>query len=178
MKLLKNALPALLVTLVCGSAFAADRPLLDNDRVAVFLHSVSSAEAGNENVRVRAAICVAFNKCKEFTITPVIAVRKGESIDFDKKDVKARRSQVFTGDDLNDRIEELAKEKNVRDVKPQIAIMLVRVDAAGKVIEKSDSAYLDFPGLKAEGEAGVLKNTANLRLRTLQAKVSVAIERK
>lgn len=180
-------LKTLVLVLAAGgvSAVAANTsPLNDDDEVAVFLHSVSSDERSGEAIRVRAAICVDFNKCKEFTITPVIKVGAGESIDFDKKDLKARRSQVFSGKELNAKIAALAAEKKVANPKPQIAVMMVRVDRNEKVLDKSDSSYLDFPQKDASGEVakgakvGVLKNTVELKLNNLEVKASVAINRK
>lgn len=127
---------------------------------------------------------VPIGKCKEFTITPVIKVGAGESIDFDKKDLKARRSQVFSGKELNAKIAALAAEKKVSNPKPQIAVMMVRVDRNEKVLDKSDSSYLDFPQKDASGDVakgakvGVLKNTVEVKLNKLEVKASVAINRK
>ena len=175
----------LLAVTATSSVLAANpSPLNNDDEIAVFLHGVLSNERADNQIRIRAAICVEFNKCKEITITPVIKVAAGEEINFDKKEVKARRSQVFSGKEINERIAKLASEKNVANPKPQIAVMMVRVDASGKVLEKSDSAYLDFPKKDESGEVAKgattsqLKNAVEVKLHKVEAKLSVVINRK
>jgi hypothetical protein len=91
---------------------------------------------------------------------------------------------VFSGKELNAKIAALAAEKEVSNPKPKIAVMMVRVDRNEKVLDKSDSSYLDFPQKDASDDVakgakvGVLKNTVEVKLNKLEVKASVAINRK
>lgn len=158
-------------------------PLRPNDELAFFLNTLTSGESSVEKVRIRAAVCVARGKCQDLTITPEFSVGAGGHVDFTKRPLRQRRSQIFKGSEINAKIAELARAqaRAVSNPTPLLALMMVHVDptASGIASEKSDVIYLQFPPTeRAPNRSGQITDHIQLKLRSLSFDLDAVINRK